>query len=333
MARVVYLGHSYHAQTRSTAFLIDLLAAHFDLTTIWDESWQPGKPEVGAAEINGYDPDCLVLFQHLPSRGNLRKIRCPNITWIPMYDNVAGAPRDWRSFRRFPLKVLNFSRSTHALFSGLGFVSAHFQYFPPPARRRIDPRPPAEGPRIFFWQRVEEVDVSTVIGLLGDARPRRWLLRHFPDPGQQPERPSERERCEYRIETIEGWLGRDAYLDLLSECDLFVAPRRREGIGQAALDAMAQGLAVVAADEPTMNEYIRDGVNGYLYDPANPAPLDLGALDRVRRQSLEDLTSGFARWNESIDALLAFIRFPESRWTRWRARARGLGSRWRDQPE
>ena len=327
MEKVVYLGHSYHAKTQSTAFLIDLLRRRFDVTTIWDESWNPGVAEIQAEEINRHEPDHLVCFQHMPSTHDLRRIDCPNITWVPMYDSVAGQPdRDWRRLRRFPIKVLNFSRTTHALFRRLGFVSIAVQYFPPPARSEIPARPPGAGIRIFFWQRVQEVNVATVISLLGSARPERWLLRCHADPGQRLEEPSERERCEYRIERIDGWLERSEYLAALTSCDLFVAPRPREGIGQASLDAMAHGLAVVAPDGPTMNEYIRDGVNGYLYDPAHPAPLDLGALDQVRKQSLSDIAAGFRRWSDTQEAVLDFIASRGSLWSRCRAWSRGVWS-------
>lgn len=325
MARALYLGHSYHARTHSTAFLIDLLARHFDLTTIWDESWRPGGAEVTADEINGHQPDHLVCFQHLPRRRHLRRIRCANITWIPMYDNVAAyIGRDWKRWLQFPIKVLSFSRATHALFSGLGFASAVFQYFPRPARSEISAHPDRAGIDIFFWQRVQDVDVSTVMALLGDVRPHRWLLRRFPDPGHEPALPTERERRDYRIETIEGWMERDDYLASLTSCDLFIAPRRREGIGQASLDAMAHGLAVVAPNEPAMNEYIRHGENGYLYDLERPAALDLSGIDCVRKQALADLAAGYERWTASADAVLAFIEAPLSRWRSWRARARGL---------
>ncbi len=44
------------------------------------------------------------------------------------------------------------------------------------------------------------------------------------------------------------------------------------------LEAMAMGKAVVAADNPTMNEYLTHNVNGYLFNPEDPRPIILDAL-------------------------------------------------------
>ena len=47
-----------------------------------------------------------------------------------------------------------------------------------------------------------------------------------------------------------------------------------EGIGHAFLEAMAEGMVVVANDAPTHSEYISHGLNGLLF--SNRAALDIG---------------------------------------------------------
>ena len=61
------------------------------------------------------------------------------------------------------------------------------------------------------------------------------------------------------------------------------------------LEAMAHGKAVIAADRPTMNEYILHGCNGFLFSTRFPRPLR-GLSDPVR------LAADIARWNRTFAA-------------------------------
>jgi len=69
-------------------------------------------------------------------------------------------------------------------------------------------------------------------------------------------------------------------------------------------------MCVVAPDRPTMNEYVRHGENGLLYDPDHPQALDFSnarALGLAARRSIEH---GFVRWQAQIPALQSFILEP-----------------------
>jgi len=52
----------------------------------------------------------------------------------------------------------------------------------------------------------------------------------------------------------------------LAVTDVFVLPSRKEGVSNALLEAMSQGLPVIAADDELggNREVVRDGVDGYL---------------------------------------------------------------------
>lgn len=52
--------------------------------------------------------------------------------------------------------------------------------------------------------------------------------------------------------------------ELLSAADVMVFPSLREGLGVAALEAMAAGVPVIASDNRGTREYMQDGVNGYV---------------------------------------------------------------------
>jgi glycosyltransferase involved in cell wall biosynthesis len=62
--------------------------------------------------------------------------------------------------------------------------------------------------------------------------------------------------------------------DYLAAFDLFLYPSRHEGLGSVLLDALEAGLPVVATAVGGIPEIIRDGENGRLVKPDEPAALE-----------------------------------------------------------
>lgn len=75
----------------------------------------------------------------------------------------------------------------------------------------------------------------------------------------------------------------DNVADYLAAFDLFLYPSRHEGLGSVLLDAMAQGLPVLASDAGGIPEIVTDGVNGLLF-PAG----DVGALESAFLRLYQD---------------------------------------------
>ena len=63
--------------------------------------------------------------------------------------------------------------------------------------------------------------------------------------------------------------------------NLFVMSSVQEGLGTAALDALAAGLPVVAANSGGIPEIIHDGETGRLVEPSNPEALARGVIDML----------------------------------------------------
>jgi glycosyltransferase involved in cell wall biosynthesis len=103
---------------------------------------------------------------------------------------------------------------------------------------------------------------------------------------------------------------------LLRSFDYFVAPSRNETQGVAMCEAMACGLPVVATHVGGIPEFVRDGMDGYLVPPENPAalhaaikrlvadPARLRAMGRDARQHMQDVCSGAVIARQEL-ALLA----------------------------
>ena len=95
------------------------------------------------------------------------------------------------------------------------------------------------------------------------------------------------------------------YYKTLLASNIFFAPRIKEGIGIAMLEAMSMGMCVVAPDCPTMNEYIKHNVNGLLYDPNNPEPLDFSNAETLGEKARSSLEEGRIAWLDKIPEIIA----------------------------
>ena len=85
--------------------------------------------------------------------------------------------------------------------------------------------------------------------------------------------------------------------DYLAAFDVFILPSNREGIGSILLDAMEQGLPVVASRVGGVPDIVHDRKNGLLIDPASPAQLR-DALLTLRADP--GLRRTFGQWGQEF---------------------------------
>jgi len=120
----------------------------------------------------------------------------------------------------------------------------------------------------------------------------RGLRPHIWCAGEGPERAALAAQAEaLGIAAQTRLLGQRADVgDLLAACDVVVLPSRREGLGVAALEAMAVGRPLVASAVGGLADAVADGVTGLLVPPDDPArlaaALEVLLRDPVLRASL-----------------------------------------------
>jgi glycosyltransferase involved in cell wall biosynthesis len=121
-----------------------------------------------------------------------------------------------------------------------------------------------------------DVLLAAVAALAPRSRSTLWVA------GDGPER-AELESAAARLGIAERvrFLGRRSDVpDLLEACDVFVLPARQEGLGVAALEAMARGRPVVASAVGGLAEIVIPERTGLLVPPDDAAAL-AAALDRL----------------------------------------------------
>ncbi len=111
-----------------------------------------------------------------------------------------------------------------------------------------------------------------------------WVMDELPEArlaliGDGPDR-ARLERVFRKLPVhFAGFLAGDELAAAFASADVFVMPSTTETLGFVALEAMASGVPVVAADAGGLRDVVRHGENGLLYDPAARK----GALEPIQR--------------------------------------------------
>ena len=88
--------------------------------------------------------------------------------------------------------------------------------------------------------------------------------------------------------------------ELLWALDLFAMPSLKEGLGVAALEAMACGLPVVASAVGGLGEVVEDGISGMLVTPGDAAAL-AGALIKLAASAEDRVAMGAAARTRAVE--------------------------------
>jgi glycosyltransferase involved in cell wall biosynthesis len=118
------------------------------------------------------------------------------------------------------------------------------------------------------------------VAALDEPRPKVWIA----GAGEEAQSLEALAR-ELELADVARFLGRRSDApDLLHACDVFAMPSRREGLGVAALEAMACARPIVASRIGGLGEAVVDGRTGLLVPPDDVAAL-AHALARLARDS------------------------------------------------
>ena len=202
------------------------------------------------------------------------------------------------------LKIINFSKTLHEKLLKWGFESMFVQYFPKP-----DEFIPGNINEVFFWQRLTKLSINTVAKLFGKADLKMHIHKAI-DPDQKFIQPNKEDEDKFQI-TYSDWFDtREDMWGVIKQKGIYVAPREYEGIGMSFLEAMAMGKAVIAVNNPTMNEYIENGKNGYLFDLENSKAIDLSNIEEVQKNAYEYMKKGYDKWEKDKIKIIEFIKKP-----------------------
>ncbi len=301
MKKVAFITHSFHKKTLSANIYAEelfdqreFLVDYFYIENCsFDATWID-------ADIVGYD---IVIILQIISLEIIRKIKCDNIVFMPMYDFSYS----WDVFKWLEcsnLKILSMTKALHDKVCGIGLNSYYAKYYPEPLEYI-----PGDLKKLFLWQRISDININTTLELLKSFPIQKIYLHKAIDPFHSYIEPSPATALKYNIVFSEWFENRQQYLDLLKEVGIYIAPRLMEGGAAAFIDAMRMGKLVIANNSSAMNEYISHNETGILYDAHNIGPLDLDSIDllQIQKNAYESVKDGRVAWRDSIPNILNFI--------------------------
>ncbi len=136
--------------------------------------------------------------------------------------------------------------------------------------------------------------------------------------------------------TFPGFLSGQELVDAYRAADVFLFPSTTETFGLVALEAMACGVPVIAANTGGVLDIIKDGENGLLFDPARPEQIgelvrrlreEPGLRERLAKRGLSHARG--RSWQATMDQLIDYYHVARRVFTLTRGRlgARRVGSR------
>ena len=338
-----FLTHPHHRYTQSfdwlkTAIGQEVRMLYGDVATL--QEYLPS--------LSHSAPRLLVLFQldYLAAWcSQFTKVLC-----MPMYDLTRMSPDNYLSSLR-QVEWICFSRTLHQRLSGLGLSSRYLQYAPDPSG--FQEVGWEHGPSGYFWERMpQELDSQAASQLVSGLPVRRLEVRKMGDSLFGVTNSGDAKKGAEQL-----WQSHSAYLENLRQFNIYVAPRRVEGIGMTFIEAMAMGMCVVAENQPTANEYITGGVDGILYGGDEkrlfmPSQRSHAEFQRIGQRARKTIQTIHEKWEiekgairQTIDRLIqtawkqesepsalllqATLEFEQRPETFWKMFVKPNGSIWR----
>ncbi|MGB3973540.1 MAG: glycosyltransferase [Peptococcia bacterium] len=286
-------------KTKSHKPFLDLFKKEYSVDLYEGLEWNSELPNRSIFETKY---DLIVFFVRLPPSNQLVLLNCEKFVWIPMNDSFKGnlfVTLKYITYQGLDLKVVCFSRK---LFGWLKFFfdCKYFQYYPKPCFKRKS----FGKVNVLFWVRRKEITLENVLKVINLDFVNSLLVRFCPDVEMNFVK-----KDSNKIKFVSGWLSKKKYFGLFDSCNVFVAPRVSEGIGFSFLEAMARGLIVLGNNDSTMNEYVTDSVDGFLFNYKKPVCLNLGSfkLDLVKKNMEARFLAGYNRWCKDKLVLLDWV--------------------------
>lgn len=273
--KLAFIDHSFHCKTASSMFFIYELEKQFDVDIFWSLQWK-GVPEKYLAKLHT-KYDNIVYWQIFPDP-SLKYTQ--NILLVPMWDSIySESDLFFEKYKKF--NFLSFSESLHKRVRSFGINSEYIKVIPylydsqSLEKKRYKKENKVEKPPVlYFWQRTNDITWSVLKKILkGNIFSKIYICKSV-DPGVTFDVPTHQDIEKYNIEIFSWENDRVKFINRLIESDIYVAPRKIEGIGFSFIEAIEFGCTVICNDASTMNEYIDNSV-GYLVNYDKPSPIDL----------------------------------------------------------
>lgn len=296
--KLAFVDHNYHKKTRSGDFLREIFSRDFIIEDFW---WSLKDENNLIKDLKKYEN--IFFFQTLIPSYDLLKLKGKNLMWAPMYDNLSFDNNYWKKIKYINIKILSFSKKIKTHVDKLKCPNIELKYFFNYKENEL--KKPEEKINIFFWYR-HDLKLNDWIYFFDPKKINKIVYFNSPDPGKKSEKIEQNQIDKYKIEIIEKpFLPHNKYIKYVKDCDVFVSPRKQEGIGMGFLEAISMGKYIISNDDSTMNEYILDEKIGFLIN--NNKLINYNNIINHNNYRMLFAKDGYLKWKNKRNEILTIF--------------------------
>lgn len=300
MQKILFINNSYNFnRTASSRFFYDFLCLNYDV-----DVELAVNDQLPYDSINQKNYFAIISFYF---QADFSKFTCKKLIYVPMYDGFVFCREKLAQLKN--VKLINFCKYLHKQALAFGFKSFYIQYYPEPHFNQEE-KPDCRD-KLFYWQR-HNTSFSKLLNCfpetINEIDCKKSILHSATDGDNEPFiKPSDEEMKNYNIEITSWFENKSDLLDILDTTKYYIAPRKQEGIGLSFLDAMSRGCVIIAHKDHTMDEYIKDGYNGYLINFDKPKKIKFEDYKTLKQNAINSYNEGRKTYLEQLPELVKFI--------------------------
>jgi hypothetical protein len=293
---LAFVDHPFHVKTRSSVFIREILKKKYTVKNFWSEN---------------IHYKCLVKFEYIffwqsfISFNNLKKLEKKKIVWAPMYDALTNFDKNiFKICKIFNnVKVLSFSDEISKICRKEKIKFLNLKYMIRPLKVDFSNKI-----NIFFWYR-GEIKITDWITNLNKYDYNKIYYYNLPDPSYSSEKLSREFKDKYKIKVINGnyKISNKIYLNIVKNCQVYICPRKKEGIGLSIIEAMSLGKYMIGYNRNTLNQYIKNNKLGLFIDN-NPINLNKNYINSTNNYRYYFYKKIFKQWNLQKKKINIFIK-------------------------
>ena len=286
---LAFVDNSFHKKTKSTNFLRNILRKKYKIKNFWQYDYN----------INDLATFEYIFFcQSFISFRDLLRLKKSKIIWCPMYDSLSNFdPKIWKICSILNIKILSFSEEVNKLCKKNKVKYLYCKFFFKPKKKIINK---SKKLKIFFWYR-GQIQLKEWIKYFNLSEISKIYYYDLVDPFYKKEIFNKSELKKYKLQFIKGGFAKNnsIYLKKVKESDVFVAPRKKEGIGMSFLEALSFSNYVIAYNQSTMNEYLSNSKLGFLFDEKTKKKIILRNIKNFSNFRYKFLKNEYLKWISS----------------------------------
>lgn len=299
--KLAFVDLSFHQSTKSADFLRNIFQKKYEIVNFWDEEWL-GKNPISKKILKNFET--IFYFQSINSYSDLNYLKNKNIVWAPMYDNLRLDRFFWRQIKFSNIRIIAFSEKIKNLceFYEIPYIFSQY-YIKPAESRKVSNKNKIN---IFFWYR-GYIEIKDWIHLFEPGQVKIVCLEIL-DPKKKSQQISNNIIKNYDV-TVEKklFLKKYDYLNYVKNCDVFVCPRKAEGIGMSIVEALSLGKYLIGYKNNTMNEYIINNKIGFLFNSDTKDKVNISNIYKYFDYRVLNANNKYLQWKSQEEIILNFL--------------------------